>query len=82
LTREGGPLNACFGAISGLQRNDGFSADAGPSPTIAVRAQSAEAVRKLNKILQTTAQRKIFRDFFASERSESSKGEQPDPLEN
>jgi hypothetical protein len=30
-------------------------------------------VRKLSEILQTTAQSKIFRDFFASEGSESSK---------
>jgi hypothetical protein len=32
-----------------------------------------EAVGKLSEILQTTAQSKIFRDFFASERSETSK---------
>jgi hypothetical protein len=30
-------------------------------------------VRKLSEILQTTEQSKIFRDFFASEGSESSK---------
>jgi hypothetical protein len=34
---------------------------------------SAEAVRKLSEILQKTAQSKIFRDFFASGGSESSK---------
>jgi hypothetical protein len=34
---------------------------------------SAEGVRKLSEILQKIAQSKILRDFFASERSESSK---------
>jgi hypothetical protein len=37
------------------------------------RSLWVEAVRKLSEILQTTAQSKIFRDFFASEGSESSK---------
>ena len=32
-----------------------------------------QAVRKLGEILQAMAQREIFRDFFASKRSEASK---------
>ena len=34
---------------------------------------ATEAVRKLSEFLQTTAQSKIFRNFFVSERSEGSK---------
>jgi hypothetical protein len=37
------------------------------------RATSTEAVRKPREFLQTIAQSEIFRDFFASKRSEGSK---------
>jgi hypothetical protein len=37
------------------------------------RPESTEAVRKPREFLQTIAQSEIFRDFFASKRSEGSK---------
>jgi hypothetical protein len=41
------------------------------APNVVMPAQ--QAVRKLGEILQAMAQSEIFRDFFASERSEGSK---------